>query len=255
MLYIHSLKDLTPKSADIESTGLVRKIRAGSSFPVSEDALKEHFTLFFVSHMEIELMEKNAEMLPLLISDIMELLNKDDHDYERVSLQRTIALLETLPEALKRQITFSRRILEWQEVFPPQAAELLNAIPHLKSYEEKKVYNDKIDTFFERILRSKNFTFNANEIINEGHVASMATLSDSMKQGFFFHVKLDEYLKKQSYSSISKRLAQEEVARVDAIEKKINSVRDAVDKAYEINMRMIEWALLFYAYIKWAHAK
>ena len=58
MLYIHQLKDLTPKSADIEVVPVIREIKTRTPYPLREENVKDYFELFFVSESEKKTMQR-----------------------------------------------------------------------------------------------------------------------------------------------------------------------------------------------------
>jgi hypothetical protein len=71
-----------------------------------------------------------------------------------------------------------------------------------------------------------------------------------MDHGFFFHVPIEDYLNKHEGKDMAKSQTAE-VAAIDSINKKINVIKDGVDRAYDANMRMLNMAVVLYAYIKW----
>ena len=130
---------------------------------------------------------------------------------------------------------------------------LLNIIPHLKTKDEKVAHNDRLNKPFQTILRNTEFTFRSNDIINEGHVNAIQGLHESMLKGFFFHYTLEEELKKLDFQGIKKRLPVAEIADVEEIEKNIENINKGVKRAYEVNMRMVNKAVVLYACVKWLH--
>jgi hypothetical protein len=88
-------------------------------------------------------------------------------------------------------------------------------------------------------------------VVSEGQVSRVKDLGESMEKGFFFHVLLEEEIKKQSFELIKSRLSPEKVRRIDALRMSVEHIRKGVEAAYDMNMRMLQWSLVIYGYIKW----
>lgn len=253
MLYIHQLKDLTPKSADIEVIPVIREIKTRTPYPLREENVKDYLELFFVSESEKKHMERALEQILGAVSDIQALLNLKDPDFEPVNLQRAINMIKEIPPFLLTNLNFARDIGEWQEGFVAEFAPLFNIIPNLKNkgQEEKVAVNNKLNTIFEKLLRSNEFNFNYKDVVSEGQKSRMTDLSESMAKGFFFKVLLEEEIKKQNFELIRSRIPGEKLRKVDFIRMKVDDIKKGVDAAYDFNFRMINWALVVYGYIKW----
>jgi Txe/YoeB family toxin of Txe-Axe toxin-antitoxin module len=254
MLYIHSLKDLNLKSADIESTPLIRELKKAVSFPVDSKTLREQLIQFFVSQIDLESITKSLEIIPQSIDDIKE-LSKTGKELELINIQRAVAGLNELPAPLQNSIAFSSDISGWQEQFVTELAEALNKIAVSKNPLERKEYEQKIGQMLERILRNKEaFSFMFCDIVNEAQTARINNLIESADKGVFFHVNLEEHLKKQDFEEISRRIAKEDIEKTRSIISKMQEIKKGVDRAYDINMRMINLAVILYSYVKWLRA-
>jgi len=253
MLYIHQLKDLTPKSADIEVVTVIREIKTRTPFPLREEHVRSYFELFFISESELRAMIKAHELIPQAVQEVQALLQYKDQDYESVNLQRAITMLKEIPPFLLNNINYAREIGVWQSDFVVAFTQLFNQIPDLKHQpdETKREVNSALNNIFEKILRNNEMAFNYRDVVSEGQTSRMRDLSESMEKGFFFHVLLEEEIKKQSFEIIRHRIPGEKLRKVDAIRFKVEDIKKGVDAAYDINMRMISWALVVYGYIKW----
>ncbi|MBI5390012.1 hypothetical protein HZB02_00810 [Candidatus Woesearchaeota archaeon] len=248
MVYIHRLQDLTQKSADIESVPIVRELRARLKMPLIEDAMLKEFVRFFVEEHELESLQEALDTIPLAIEATKALLEKNDPLYERVNLQRALQMFNEMPSPLQANLALGRDIVNWQGTFATEATEILNAIPHLKTHDEKKAYNDRLNNLFLKLLRNTEMHFRYNDLIHEGQTNTMLSFSESMAKGFYFHVTLEMELKKIDYR---RNTPYDKLPAVDAVTEQVKRIKRGVDYAYAINLRMIDWALHLYAYFKW----
>ena len=253
MLYIHQLKDLTPKSADIEVVPVIREIKTRTPLPLKEENVREYFELFFVSESEKKSMTRALEIIPAAINEIQALLNTKDPDYEPVNLQRAITMLKEIPPFLLNNLNYAKEIFDWQNELVAGFAPLFNQLTTLKtkSQDEKIEVNNQLNNIFEKLLRSSEFSFNYRDVVSEGQTSRMKDLNESMEKGFFFHVLLEEEIKKQNFDLIKSRIPGEKLRKVDLTRMKISDIKRGVDAAYDLNMRMLQWALVVYGYIKW----
>lgn len=256
MLYIHQLKDLTPRSADIEVVPVIREIKTRTPLPLREENVRQYFELFFVSESEKKSMTKALEIIPAAINEIQALLSTQDREYEAVNLQRAITMLNEIPQFLLNNLNYAKEIADWQNDFASSFAPLFNQLTTLKtrSQDEKIEVNNQLNNIFEKLLRNEcknGLAFNYGDIISEGQTSRMKDLNESMEKGFFFHVLLEEEIKKQSFDLIKSRISGEKLRKVDLTRMKISDIKRGVDAAYDLNMRMLQWALVVYGYIKW----
>ncbi len=252
MIYIHALKDLNPKSVEIEIVPIVRQLKQSTMLPLSEEKIRSHFTAFFITKEDIGQMSKTLEMIPAVIQEITDLAKTNSANLEPVNLKRAVAELQALPAGLKNNIDYLQKILAMQETIVPKLTLLLNTIPSLKTKEDRMLYDKTIGAIFADILRNNDvFALHSADIIHEPHLARKDAAAEIMSTNAFFKVKMDEYLKKLTFEQISKRIPQEELAKAAEISKKIMEIKATIEKVYNLNMKMIEFAVTFYAYIRW----
>jgi len=250
MLYIHKFPDLNGKSAEIESVPIIRDIKKNMPPPFSKQKLEEYVLDCLISKADIEVIESKLPLVEPTINMVRELLIQKDHIHEPINLQRTIQILKTVSVPLLNNITYLKDIHLWQNESLNQAAELLNMIPKLNTKEEKIDVNEKINKIFEKILRNKEMCFNGTDIIHEGHISNFGALSESLGKRFLFHTTLEEELKKLDFNSIKLRIPLEKLKEAGDIEKNVMEIRNVVEQTYNINMRMINYAVILYSCIK-----
>ena len=251
MLYIHKLTDLNPKSADIESLLIIRDIKKRNKLPLSNKKIAEELVVYFFSRTDIEAMSKALELIPKTVQSTVD-LSKKSRSCEPINLQRTCNALKEIEVPLKKEIEYVNLIFELQNLINNELADFFNTIPGLKNQDEKKMCNEKISAMFSVILRDESyFSFKFDDIINEAHIERVNFLEKGMKEGFFFHVKIDEYLRKDDISKIRVRIPENELKDAEEIAKNIDEIKKGVGRAYEGNMRMINLAVVLYSYIKW----
>ena len=251
MLYIHQLKDLTQKSADIESVFILRELKTKTPKPLTEENVAEHFSLFYVSDSEKNAMQRAYELIDTTIKDLVQLAKMQDPDFEPVNLQRAVKMLEEIPGPLLHNLNYAKEISAWQQGMSKEFPYLINSIPLLSTQQEKLTCNSKLNHIFEKLLRSQDIAFRYHDIINEAQSSRIANLHESMAKGFLFRTFLEEEIKKHDFSKIRNRLAPGKLEAVERIQARVSDIKKGVDAAYELNMRMIVWALHVYAYIKW----
>lgn len=255
MLYLHQLHHLNAKSADLESVPIIRELKQQVRFPLTADHLRASFTEFFFTPTDKELMEHALLLVEPTAAQVLELLQEHSDLYESINLQRAIAILQELPPALHKNIAYLEQILPWQEEYCLNLVPVLNSIPRAKSVEERKAWAGYLDQFFRKILRNDQLAFNSGDIINEAHQAHVSGLSESMAKGFFFHVSLEEELKKISYEILKQRLPSDAVQKVEHIYGNVEVIKKGVERAYAGNMRMVNWVVVMFAYVKWLSSK
>jgi hypothetical protein len=254
MLYIHSLKDLNPKSADIESTMLIRELKGAVSFPITDNMLKDQVLPYFVSKIDLESMNKSLEAIQQCINDVNE-FSKTGKELELISIQRTIAGLNELLPVLQNSIAFANELTGWQDQFIAELKDSLNTMASTKDLGQKKAHEQRIGVMLERMLRNKNaFAFSFFDVVNEAHTARVNNLIESIGKGFFFHIKLEEFVKKQDFAEISQRIIGEDLDRTNQILAKMREIKKGIDRAYDVNMRMVNLAVILYSYAKWLRA-
>jgi hypothetical protein len=254
-LYIHQLKDLTPKSADIESTFIVRDIKKKTPPPLTYEKIFDYFSLFFVSESEKAKMAGALELIEPTISEIIALAGQKDPDFEPINLKRAVEMLHDIPQPLTLNANYLAAICIWQEDFTQDFAPLMNKLPLLSDAKEKVQVNNQLNAIFQRLLRNDHMAFNYMDLVNEAQRNRMSDLYDSMETGFFFKVSLEDELKKLDFQSRKMKLPDAKLRAVDDLKQKIKVIKAGVDAAYDANVRMVNWALVVYAYIKMMTAK
>ncbi len=251
MFYLNSLKDLNQKSADMETIYMIRDLKKETPLPLSEEKMRDRFMTYFISENDKEAMQQSLEAIEPTMEAIKELLKEKDPDHEPVDLQRAIAMLSELHEPLQKNIEYATELSDWQKQFITEITAILNEIPRLKTKEEKAIYNKRLEEIFAKILRTNEFKFNAKDIVSEAQVKAISGLNESMARGFFFHITLEEEIKKLNFDLIKSRIPDQKLERVDNIGKSVAEIKKGIDEAYKVNMRAANWALILYAYIRW----
>src|SRR3989338_4477183 len=230
---------------------VIRDLRQRMGFPISVQKMEDYFNDFAVSDTDTSAMVHALSLLEPTMKMIRALAAEQDQIHEPVNLQRAIQVLSSVPESLLANLEFSREMGELRNDFFKTSSGLLNQVPRLRTQEEKVAVNEKISALFERLLRNKDFGFNYGDVIHEGHTANVGGLHESMKKGYFFHISLEEELKKISFDQIKGRIPEDKLQRVEEIERNIATIKKGVERAYDINMRMVASATLLYACVKW----
>ncbi|MBN2458830.1 hypothetical protein JXB28_00970 [Candidatus Woesearchaeota archaeon] len=251
MLYIHQLKDLTQKSADIESIFILRELKQKTPLPLTELKIMNYFSLFFVSESEKNSMSRAYSLIDPAVQDLIHLAKMQDPDFEPINLKRAVDMLREIPQPLINNLNYAKEVGAWQEGMSKDFAPLLNSIPHLGSQQERISCNDKLNAIFEKLLRTKDMAFNYRDIINEAQTARITNLNESLSKGFLFRTFLEEEIKKHDFSIIRNRIAPGKLEAVERINARVGEIKKGVEAAYEVNRRMIVWALNIYAYIRW----
>jgi hypothetical protein len=123
-------------------------------------------------------------------------------------------------------------------------------MPVMQTLEEKKQFDNTINQFFEKILRNNiGFVFNFYDVVNEAQVARMKDLIESINQGAFFHISLEEHIKRLDIKEIKCRIPPHEVDKVDEVARKVNVIKKGVEIAYQNNMKVVEMSILILAYV------
>lgn len=268
MLYTHNLGHLNLKSAELESVYIVRDLRQKMPFPITEPKFNEYLTNFLVSDTD----QSRMELGLLMVGPALELLNKllsetyipeadPMHEpsevpkpmmlYESANIQRAMQILQEMPPALDKNIQFGTEMLGWQSTMIRDAASVFNMLPRLRTTEEKIVYNAKLNELFQRVLRNQEFVFNFTDIVHEAHVELMKGLLESMNKGFLFHYTLEEELRKASFDEIKRRIPQVKLDEAETIKRNMLAIKNAIDRAYELNQRMVSLAVVLYSCMKW----
>lgn len=252
MLYIHKLSDLNPKSADIESVPFVRGMNLSGSFPFTLQKVTEAFAECIISDNDLALIGRSLQLLEPALARLTGMLARRDPVHEPVNLGRSIQSLKSLVLPLANNLQYGREAVALQQEFMAKAAGLLNAIPGLRTSEEKSGLNAEISAYFEKVLRSKGFAFTHMDLVHEAQTSMVHDLAESFRKGYIFHVTLEEELRKATFADIKPRIPAEKLKESEEIESSIRSIGEGVEQAYSLNMRMVLWAVIFYSCIRLA---
>lgn len=252
MLYIHELGALSPKVAEVECVPIIRKLRAEHNYPLTMADIRSEFTKFFVNHGEIHAMERALAQIPLTAQAIVGLAESGDPQYEQQNLQRALNMLNEVPLAMIANIQYANQLLGWQEAVLDEILSIMNSIPHIQTDEQRKLINDALSNIYSVLLRNEQrFGMHYIDIVGEAQMARMSNLMESMEQGFFFRISLENQLKRTHFSDIIEHVPKENFVRVESIYSQIELIKRGVDIAYNINLRSVEFALILYSMMKW----
>ena len=216
------------------------------NFPEIEQILKRSSKI-----LSIDLIEEAAKLLTPTTELVQSIMQDNDSIHEVVNIQRTLQILTELPGPLQINLNYINEMLAWQEQFINIFVAVFNKIPYLKSKEEKVFYNGQVSDLFEKILRNKEFGFQDEDIISEAQISHIVGLNESLASGFLFHFTLEEELKKVDFETIKPRISQNRLQEDAVIRENVFKIRRGVERAYDINMRMVNLALVMYSYVKW----
>lgn len=249
MLYIYTLKDLNFRSAEVEAIPLMRDIRRETKFPITKEMLRLEFSKYFGSMEDLNVMQHSFKLIPEVMLQVVA-LPKNTNIYEIISLQRAYTGLNEIIQPLEKNITYTKEIIEWQDTFLDELATTLNKMPVIETVEDKKLFDKTVSSFFEKMLRNNiGFVFNFYDIVNEAHTARLKDMTETIAQGAFFHISLEEHLKHLDVKEIRQRVQAHELEKVDDIARKINVIRKGVEIAYQNNFKMVEMSILLLAYV------
>ncbi len=253
MLYIHKLSDLNQRTADTESVYLIREMKQKLTFPFSAAALQEFLEEHNLSESDLTAMETSLQLVEPTIQKIDALLKEKQPLHELTNLQRSIQILSSVPSSLSKNLTYGKERFLEQKEFIEKFTNLLNAIPRLQTKEEKIAANEQISKMFETLLRNPEFGFKFADIIHEGHISNVGGLKESMAKGYLFHVTLEEELNKTDFSRIKLRIPPDKRQEVEQTEEDISTIYRGVQRAYELNKRMVNLAVMLYSLVKLVH--
>ncbi|MBI2662896.1 hypothetical protein HYX11_05565 [Candidatus Woesearchaeota archaeon] len=254
MLYIHTLHNLTPKTADVESVYLIRDIKDKTPYPLKEERMANYFAQFVLKDEEEKVMKNSLELVEPTLAKVRTLITKKDELHESVNLQRTEQILSDVTAPINKNLEYFNEIFIWQQNFIQEMSLIFNSLPKLRTREEKVAGNDKLNVLFQRVLRNDRFGFNGFDIVNERQVEEFKALHESMLKGYLFHYSLEEELRKASFADIKSRISEDRLKEVEEIYRDILEIQKGINVAYEANMRMVNLALVMYAYVKWLNS-
>jgi len=259
MLYIHKLSDFNDKSADIESITIVRDLKGKIGFPVTQTYLERCFSDFFITEEDLMLMENSYAIIAPTRAMVEGFASSGNQFYEPMNLQRVLQILNSIPGDLANNIAYAKEMFVYQRQIVQDLVPLLNALPSLRAQEDKIAVNKTLNMYFDKILRHReptgDFDFKYLDIIHEIHLSGLTGLEDSMKKGFLFHITLEEELKKLDFFEIKSRIPPELLKNAEDLEKNLFAIRKGIERAYMINMQMLNFAVMMYSCIKWVSSR
>lgn len=251
MIYIHKLRDLNPKAAEIESVALVRDFKKQLQFPLETEKVQDLLEEFFPSETKINAVKQALERIQPSIKLLEEILvNKQNH-YEFFNVQRSIKILKEIQKPLSESLMFMTQLQSLQKDWINNAAATINAIPE----GDKNKLNQDLNTLFEQILRSKDFEFNSIGIIGESTLETATTIQEGMKKYFLIKITLEEQIKKVPINEILRRIPLVEVQKNDELGVNVEVIKKGVDQAYTSNMLLIELAIMLYSLVRWVQLR
>ena len=250
MIYIHSLLDLNQKSAEIESVQLIRDLRLKIKFPLTPEKLVSFTEIFYLSETDREIISAAVKDLPLLLADFRMLLDDTTGIYESINVQRAFKTLSEIEAPLNKNLTYAIELHRGRSEFLREFSFIVNNLGNRTSEEERTTANERLNELFFLILRTDNFTFKGEGLIQEKETVSISSLQESLRSGYLFSVSLDEEQLKKDFELIKLRLPPDVLERIDKLYNRVSALKSGVDRAYEHNLRMIELSVNLYALIK-----
>jgi len=127
-----------------------------------------------------------------------------------------------------------------------------NALVRIRAKQDAGLLNYQLSSLFQKVLRSSDMRFNYSDMVNEAHSEHINSLLSQIRSGYVFHVSLEESAGNVDFSSVKLRIPKAKLDEIEAISEMIFEIKQGIDAAYSINMRMVGLALLLYAHIKLA---
>lgn len=251
MLYIHELRHLNPKMADLESVYLIRELKQKTPYPLVLNDVHTLCTEFFVSPTDVEAIQEAQRLLPEVAQQLHTIVKERNSIHEQINGERALKLVQELQQPLYQSSRYLEDMASWQLSCLEQMIQILNTLPKLKTKEQKAQYNEQLKKIFRRLLRNEDFMLKHHDIIHEGSVHAISGLDEGMGKGFLIHITLEEELKKLSYAVIKGRLPPEELQRIEQLREQVAVLKRGIDRAYQSQMRMVNYAVIWYAYVKW----
>ncbi|MBW3017472.1 hypothetical protein KY316_03790, partial [Candidatus Woesearchaeota archaeon] len=202
-----------------------------------------------------ELMANAFSLIKPTLAELREISKKKDPVHEPINIARAIDMLESLYEPLSATIKFSELVENSRTAMIQSLVYSFNTLPKAKAKELQVQVNAKLNEVFTTILRCTDFRFNESGVVGEAELKKARALNESMANGYFFHVSLEEEIKKLKFASIRERIPASQLKQYDDIAVKINSIKTGIERAHEHNMLMVNLAVLLYSYIKMLRPK
>jgi hypothetical protein len=250
MLYIHRLSDLNPKSAEIESTLIIRELKRKIKLPITKEIIEGELQTIFISDTDSQSISNAISLINPTADEINKIFDKNDPLYEPINMKRAMDILREMPDPLFANLNYAEYLKNWKQNFIAEFVDILNNIPKLTKKEDQEAYNKKLNDIFEKLLRRQDLFFNSAGLINEANIEHIEALNSSMENGFLFHILLEEEIHKVKFSIIRNRIPKDELAIVESLKQKIATIKDGIDRAYAHNLRIVQLAVILYSYIR-----
>ncbi len=251
MLYIHKLNQFNQKAADLESVYLIRELKQKTPFPFNDTQIQELLAEFLVSDTDKTLIDQALPLIEPTLAIANKMVEEKNELHESANCIRTTQILRELPIPIQNSLLYVYELHNWQNQFTKEITPLLNSLSKLRTAEQKIFANQKLKDMFKKILRGDEFVFKYPDLVNEGEIAAVDGLIESLDKGFLFHYSLEEELKKISFTELKRRIPQTHLDEAEQIRQNLLQIKKGVDRAYQVNMRMVNLALIMYAYVKW----
>ena len=133
MLYIHTLKGLNQKTAEIESVGLLRTLKTQTPYPFTSAALSVSLSNFTLDDTTVCNLQKLMPIIDDTIKMFEEFIRKKDPVHELINITRARQALIDNKSALQTNIAYLQTIIAWQKQWILQLTDLFNALPKLQT--------------------------------------------------------------------------------------------------------------------------
>ncbi len=251
MLYIHKLSQFNQKASDLESVYLIRELKQKTPYPFQDAQIQELLSDFLVSDTDKAHIEQALPIIEPTLELVNKLVEEKNEIHESANCIRTAQILRELPVPIQNSLMYVYEVHNWQKQFTQEITPLLNSLSKLRTPEQKNLANSRLKDMFKKILRNDEFVFKYPDLVNEGEIAAVDGLIESLDRGFLFHYSLEEEIKKSSYTDIKRRLPAQHLEEAEKIRANMLIIKRGVDRAQQVNFRMINLAVVLYAYIKW----
>jgi len=243
------------RSAETESVYLLREIKQKFTLPLASSAFQEYLSEANVSETDITMMDAALELIPITLHKLTIIYESKNQHLEMINVERSANILKAATKDIQKNREYAQAL---KESLPPNLSkmmDILNAVPKARSQEDKVALNNEISSVFEFILRNQQFFFNCTDIVEEGTLSSIKGLHESMSHGYLYHLGIEEELKKIDPQDIRVKVPVEISEAVTAVKGNVAFIKEAVERAYNINKRMVDLAVYLYTFVKLANGK
>ncbi|MBI2112127.1 hypothetical protein HYT52_01155 [Candidatus Woesearchaeota archaeon] len=255
MLYIHKLTDLNMRSAETESVYLLRDLKQKFTMPLGYPQFSEFLNDAHVSETDLAMISQALEVLPSTIAQLMMIYESNNQNLEMINVERSINILKALRGYLQSNLDYALTLRDSLELNLKKLVSTLNIVPKAQSHEAKLALNTDISNVFEFLLRNQQFFFNCSDLVEEGALSSIKGLNESYMHGFLYHLGIEEELKKINANEIEAKVPKEICEAINTIKKNVAMIKEASERAYNINKRIVDLSVFLYTFVKWANGK